>query len=386
MDNLTHSLVGLAAAKAGLEKLSPHATLCSVLAANVPDSDIVVLLFGDRWTFLQHHRGITHSIIGTLVLGLLLALIFFAVDWLVAKLRARPSTIRLKALILVSLVVSATHPLLDWMNNYGIRPLLPWSSRWFYGDFVFIIDPFMWLLFGGACFLLTSKTKLQVALWLLLAGILTYLVIAVARRPGFESGAALRFFWIACIIGLIISFKVGVARRWGRKIAVAAFATGVVYCGGLALLHLFAVSEVRDQARIIASQSGESVTDVAAMPTLANPFEWLCVVETELAAYRFELSLVDGHKAFVNLVRHERADPSNSLAVQHASKDRRARIFLGFARFPVARVAGADCLTETLVQFADLRYTQPGSARGSFSLDLPVECSVGNNLNEIVDE
>jgi hypothetical protein len=37
-------------------------------------------------------------------------------------------------------------------------------------------------------------------------------------------------------------------------------------------------------------------------------------------------------------------------------------------------VVGADCLTETLVQFADLRYTQPGSSRGTFSLELPVEC------------
>jgi len=66
MDNLTHSLVGLAAAKSGLEKLSPGATTVCLLAANAPDADIVVLLFSDRWGFLQHHRGITHAIIGTL--------------------------------------------------------------------------------------------------------------------------------------------------------------------------------------------------------------------------------------------------------------------------------------------------------------------------------
>jgi hypothetical protein len=54
--------------------------------------------------------------------------------------------------------------------------------------------------------------------------------------------------------------------------------------------------------------------------------------------------------------------------------DRRTRAFLEFARFPVERVAGGDCATQTLVQFADLRYTEPGKSRGNFSLELPVEC------------
>src|SRR5258705_2126318 len=76
MDNLTHSLIGLAASKAGLEKLSPGTTTLCVLAANAPDSDILVLIFGGRWAFLHHHRGITHSIVGTAALALMLPLIF----------------------------------------------------------------------------------------------------------------------------------------------------------------------------------------------------------------------------------------------------------------------------------------------------------------------
>src|SRR5918998_1153671 len=65
MDNLTHSLVGLVAAKAGLERLSPGATAVCVLAANAPDADILAAL-GGKWFYLHHHRGITHSIVGTL--------------------------------------------------------------------------------------------------------------------------------------------------------------------------------------------------------------------------------------------------------------------------------------------------------------------------------
>lgn len=373
MDNLTHSLVGLAASKAGLEKLSPHASLCSIVAANAPDSDIAAILFGDRWTYLEHHRGITHSIIGTLVLALFVPLLFYGLDRFISRLRGRAPTIKVKGLIVTSLLVSATHPLLDWTNNYGVRPLLPWTAEWFYGDLVFIVDPFMWLMFGGASFLL-AKTRRQVIFWLLLAIVLTYLVIAMPARRGIETGWPLRVLWIIAILALAVSFMLNAGKRWGNRLAVTAFALVGLYIGALALLHQAAVSEVREQARAIANQNGESVTDVAAMPTLANPFNWLCIVETEFAAYRFELSVLSGRNDAAGFVRHERGDISNSPAVEQAWQDRRAKIFLRFARFPVVHVVGADCLTETLVQFADLRYTQPGSTRGTFSLELPVEC------------
>lgn len=386
MDNLTHSLVGLAASKAGLEKLSSHASLCSIVAANVPDSDIAVILFGDRWTYLEHHRGITHSIVGTLTLALLVPLLFYGLDRFISRLRSRPATIKLKGLMVISLLVSATHPLLDWTNNYGIRPLLPWSSQWFYGDIAFVIDPFLWLMFGGASFLLTTKTKLRAIFWLLLSIILTCVVIVVPAQRGIETGWPLRVFWIVAVIGLVVSFKLHVGKRWGNRIALAAFAVVAVYFVCLALLHQAAVSEVREQARAIASQNGESITDLAAMPTLANPLKWLSIVETEFAAYRFELSLLNRQNAADDFVRHERGDISNSPALEQAWRDRRTQVFLRFARFPVARVVGADCVTQTLVQFADLRYTQPGSSRGTFSLELPVECpartTVGSESNE----
>ena len=53
MDNLAHSLVGLTSAKAGLERLSPHATTICVISANAADADFLSLLFGDRWTYIE---------------------------------------------------------------------------------------------------------------------------------------------------------------------------------------------------------------------------------------------------------------------------------------------------------------------------------------------
>ena len=41
MDGLTHSLVGLTSAKAGLERLSPYTAAACILSANAPDIDVV---------------------------------------------------------------------------------------------------------------------------------------------------------------------------------------------------------------------------------------------------------------------------------------------------------------------------------------------------------
>jgi inner membrane protein len=375
MDNLTHSLVGLAASKAGLERLSPHTTAVCIFAANAPDSDILVLLFGGRWAFLQHHRGITHSIIGTLVLALLIPLMFYVTDRLIARIRSRQPSVRLRGLMLASLILSATHPFMDWTNNYGIRLLLPWNPRWFYGDLVFIVDPFLWLIFGAAAFLLTSKTRQQILLWLALALLLTYVVFfGPAVRGGLTNPVWLRGLWVTTLIGAAILFRLNVAQRQGGKLALAAFAVVVLYWGALAIVHTIAVRQAQLEAAMIATQDGERVVEIVAMPTLANPFHWRCVVETERAAYRFELFLINGRRGPSGLVRYEKPDASAAQAVAAASRDPRARIFLGFARFPVTRLVNSDCATQTLVQFADLRYTEPGSGRDTFSLEVPVEC------------
>src|SRR5687767_2010194 len=200
MDNLTHSFIGLAASKAGLERLSPGTTTLCLLAANAPDSDIVTVDFG-RWVYLQNHRGITHSLVGTLALALALPLVFYLVDLLIARARNRQRTVRLRGLLLASIIVSATHPLMDWTNNYGVRFLLPWNSRWFYGDFVFIIDPLLWIVLGGAVFLLTSQTKRQLAGWFLIGVITSYLVfLGPASRGGLSNPTFLRLSWIVVLI------------------------------------------------------------------------------------------------------------------------------------------------------------------------------------------
>jgi inner membrane protein len=380
MDNLTHSLVGLAAAKAGLERLSPGATATCILAANAPDSDIVWLLFGDRWSFLQHHRGITHSILGTLCLALALPIVIYSVGWVLSRLRGKQLEMNLAGLFVASIIVSATHPLMDWTNNYGVRPLLPWNPQWFYGDLVFVVDPFLWLLLGGASFLLTSRTRLQRVLWSALGLIITLLVmLASTRRMALSDPLVVRAFWITALICIFLLFATNAAKRWGRKIAIASFVILLAYWGSLAYVHSLAFRRAGERASLLAQGNGETITKLAAMPTLANPLNWECVLETNRATYRFDVSLTAGAPA-TGAIRYERPSPETAPLVQTASQDKRAQILLGFARFPVLKVADTSCTIQTLVSFADLRYTEPGKSRGTFALEVPVDCPVRNEL------
>ncbi len=371
MDNLTHSLVGLTAAKAGLERLSPGATAVCVLAANAPDVDVAILLFGDRWTYLHHHRGITHAIVGVVCLAFLIPLIFHGVDRLWARLRNQPVQTKFGGLLLASVVATATHPLLDWTNNYGVRFYLPWSSKWSYGDLVYIVDPYLWLLLGGTCFLLSAKTMGGKVVWGAVAIGLTALVVANPRAAGLP--AFFLVFWIGAIT-LIVVLRVLGAGRWGGRLARIALGVLPAYWAFLTFMHMNALASGVHYASTILPE-GENISRKAAMPTLANPFRWDYVFETERATYRFNVDLMnDANSPPPRVIRYEK--PSGTLAevMERISTERPPRIFLGFARFPVARLTDPNCTTETLVQLADLRYTEPGNSRGTFTLEMPVDC------------
>jgi hypothetical protein len=122
------------------------------------------------------------------------------------------------------------------------------------------------------------------------------------------------------------------------------------------------------------SANGETIERIAAMPRLANPFHWDCAFETDRAMYRFDFSLLGENAS--NAVRYEKPGPELKNVVDYVSEQRSAQIFLNFARFPVMKLADPGCTTTTFVQLADLRYTEPGKSRGTFTLDLPIDCPV----------
>jgi len=263
------------------------------------------------------------------------------------------------------------------MNNYGIRPLLPWNPRWFYGDFVFIIDPFLWIVLGGAAFLLTAKTRKHVIVWAVIALVPSYLVLVGPASPGrLVAETLFRLLWIVALIVLVTLYRRQIGGQRGAKIATAALATVTIYLGCLAAAHALALRQAKLQATNIGNRNAERVLEVAAMTTAANPTEWVCVMETNRATYRFHTSLLHLSSGEADVLRYEKPQGLAAEAVAQAARDGRSEVFLGFARFPVVRIVGEDCVTQMLVQFADLRYTEPGRDRGTFSLAVPVDCPV----------
>jgi inner membrane protein len=153
MDNLTHSLIGVAIGQTGLKRLSGLGMPTLVIAANIPDIDTACFFWLEGQEHLGFRRGITHGPIAMLLLPLLLTAIMIVFDRWQERRGRRPSSrlpVRPVQLYLLAFIGCLSHPAFDWLNNYGIRLLEPFSHRWFYGDSIFIIDVWMWsLLIGG---------------------------------------------------------------------------------------------------------------------------------------------------------------------------------------------------------------------------------------------
>src|SRR5271168_428266 len=78
LDNITHSLTGLALSRAGLNRLTPQATAILVLAANIPDIDVVSSA-GGSLAYLHYHRHLTHALSMAPGMALLPVLLVWAV-------------------------------------------------------------------------------------------------------------------------------------------------------------------------------------------------------------------------------------------------------------------------------------------------------------------
>ncbi|MEZ5417640.1 MAG: metal-dependent hydrolase [Vicinamibacterales bacterium] len=147
MDNLCHALTGLAMGHAGLKRRTPLALTTLVLAANAPDIDIAVVATDTLAVYFR--RGWTHGPPAMIALPLALAGLVVLFDRLVRQRRAGPPPpVVPRQVLLVAALGCWSHPLLDYMNSYGIRLLMPFSGRWFYGDALYIVDPWMYLLLG----------------------------------------------------------------------------------------------------------------------------------------------------------------------------------------------------------------------------------------------
>jgi inner membrane protein len=172
MDNLTHSLAGWALAETGLKRRTRKGLSALVLAANMPDIDVI---FGwAPWAPLAMHRGFTHGLVGGVVLmpPFLAALLWLLDRWQASrgKIAADAPPLRFGWLVLLSYLGAITHPLLDLQNVYAIQLFSPMSEEWFHTDGLFIVSPWLLAMLGGGIWLARRRERVGPALLALAAG------------------------------------------------------------------------------------------------------------------------------------------------------------------------------------------------------------------------
>ena len=302
MDPLTHAAVGLFLSRAGLNRWTPRATPILILAAEIPDIDVVTMALGSV-SYLHYHRNLTHSPIAMPLMALLPVV-------LVRVVGRQP--IRWVGAWCAAMVAVASHLLLDLTNAYGIRLLAPFSEAWQRLDITNVVDFWIWgaVLLGVAGPFLSHLVGMEMS--------------SGRRRPEYPP----------------------------RGFAIFALSFLLLYDGGRAVLHARATAAL--DARVY---RGEAPLRVAAIPGAANPLRWRGVVETA-DFYAVDYLNVAGE------FDPARADlfykPEPGAAIEAARRAPAVAEMLRFAQYPLWRVTPSGELENGhLVEVFDMRFGDP---------------------------
>jgi inner membrane protein len=341
LEPITHFLTGACLGRAGLNRKTALATLTLTLAAEAPDLDVLSRFGGPALGF-AHHRGFTHSLLG-LPIDAAVVVGFVYLIWRLRGRKLKDPNLppRWGLLFFYACLAGLSHLLLDFTNNYGVRPFWPFSERWYSWDIVFIFEPVMFGL-------------------LLLGLIVPSLFSLIDQEIGARSRAPRgRFAGTLALAGVVVMWGV---RDFGHRRAVGALAARTY-------------------------QDAEPLR-ASAYPTVVDPFRWYGVVETPNF---FVLAPVNSLGPEVDPEDHLeiRYKPEETPATLAAKKSYLGRVYLDWAQYPITE-------TETLgppqggyiVTLQDLRFVQlPSllSPRGEPRRALSAGVQLDKNLHVVAD-
>lgn len=317
MEPVTHLLTGACLSRAGLNRKTGLATLTLVLASELPDLDIVTA-FGGSVSYLQHHRGITHTFLGApFVAAGAMAIVYGVYRLLLSRGYQFKLPPRWRLLYLYALFAVLVHIFMDFTNSYGIRPFEPFSWKWYSWDILFILDPIL----------------------------LAILVLSLIIPPLFG----------------LISDEIGArktVRGRGGAIFALLFFLALIYARDFE--HRRAVNLLQSL-----SYSDEEPMRASAFPTFFNPFQWVGVVETRDFLTSGTANPHQGRFDSDEMSRphYKSVDTDVTLA---AKKSRLGQVYMDWAQYPVLD-------TERLpdgfrVRFIDWRFNRIAPDQQSFPL------------------
>lgn len=348
LEPITHFLTGACLGRAGLNRNTALATLTLTLAAEAPDLDVLARFHGSAFAF-AHHRGFTHSFLGVPIDAAAVVGFVYLIWRLRKKKTNDPSLLpRWGLLFLYACLAGLSHILLDFTNNYGVRPFWPFSEKWYSWDIVFIFEPIMF-----TCLLLG----------LIVPSIFALIDQEVGARRHGPGGR------ILAIIALIAVVSLWVFRDFEHRRAVSALA-----------------------AR---TYEGSEPIRASAFPDLANPFLWHGVVET---SNFFVLAPVDSRGPEVNPGLGEndklqiRYKPEETPITLAAKSSYLGRHYLDWAQYPITQTE--ENAEGYIVHFQDLRFVQlpslftrfrRGNANDKDSKPLGAAVQLDRNLHIVGD-
>lgn len=350
MDPLAHTLVGGTLAESGLKKVTPLATATLLIGANLPDIDGLAKIMGTDAS-LYFRRGLTHGVLAAVVLPLVLAGAMLAYDKYWRRRRApQKDAASFAGIVALSYLSFLTHPLLDWLNTYGVRLLMPFDGRWFYGDALFIIDPWMWLLAGSSVALARSETKLGIGGWAVLGAATSGLVLGVAEVP-----LGVKVAWLVGVFAIVGMRASGWFRRRSRSVAILSLAILLGYVGTMI------TASAATEAVAVEQTHAESPVASFSSPEPGNPFAREGVVETEDGYILYEANWLASPP--VEPIGEPLAT-SDELGpiVEAALAAPQVRGFTNWVRFPLYEVE--DDNPGYVVTIRDLRYVRPEDDEG----------------------
>lgn len=284
MDNLTHTIIGLAVGQAATRlralrdreaatRLRATLWTVSALANNIPDLDIIYTPITDgRIGGLLHHRGHTH----TLVLAPFIAAFLLLAVRLFSPRSMRSAWTRKDWfwIAAVAWLGPVLHIAFDSLNSYGVHPFWPFNSRWFFGDTLFIVEPALWIALVPMLFFEARSRGARFVL-----GLIAALSLGLCLFTGFVP------WQLALLAGLGLVWMLGIALRLPPLSRLSA-----AWASAIGVLSAFSLSSLHVRARIVETVAhqfpGSHLHDVILTPYPVNPLCWdVITIETTGDSY-----------------------------------------------------------------------------------------------------
>jgi membrane-bound metal-dependent hydrolase YbcI (DUF457 family) len=381
MDTITHGIAGALIGKAffapgysaehDVRTLGRTAILGATLGSLFPDSDSFLGLFvHNDLAIIQDHRYITHSFFCLPLFALLVA----AVTRGFARWRGwrSPSWLALTAACAAGI---ASHILFDLVTSFGTMIWSPfWDIRaaW---DLVFIID----FTFTGIVLVpqvaawvyraspqpLSSDLGRRAIAWL----VFTLLAEGALLLPPLAGFHYSRVMAIAAPLAHAVIFFAphwrGLGQRLGRggwcRAGVAGLAAYLLLCGGA---HALAVHRIQQFAAAHSLQ----VEALGAMPLPPTPNDWDALIRTPNGVYETRMPLLKGLRAAPPPDFRFFADDAPAKWIEAARRVPQARVYLGFARFPLYHFYSRD--GQNVLEISDLRFFRRRGNAPSFTFQV----------------